>query len=118
MNQKIPDKLFFKIGEVAKLTGVEQHVLRYWEDEFEVLQPKKNKSGQRFYEKKDIELIFKIQRLLYLERYTIAGAKQKMKASKKKNSQLSLGFDRESYLEQKRDIISDLESILELLPED
>jgi DNA-binding transcriptional MerR regulator len=118
MNQKIPDKLFFKIGEVANLTGVEQHVLRYWEDEFEVLQPKKNKSGQRFYEKKDIELIFKIQRLLYLERYTIAGAKQKMKESKKKNSQLSLGFDRESYLEQKRDIISDLESILELLPED
>jgi len=84
MNQKIPDKLFFKIGEVANLTGVEQHVLRYWEDEFEVLQPKKNKSGQRFYEKKDIELIFKIQRLLYLERYTIAGAKQKMKSSKKK----------------------------------
>jgi DNA-binding transcriptional MerR regulator len=118
MNQKIPDKLFFKIGEVANLTGVEQHVLRYWEDEFEVLQPKKNKSGQRFYEKKDIELIFKIQRLLYLERYTIAGAKQKMKASKKKNLQLSLEFDRESYLEQKRDIISDLESILELLPED
>ena len=118
MNQKIPDKLFFKIGEVANLTGVEQHVLRYWEDEFEVLQPKKNKSGQRFYEKKDIELIFKIQRLLYLERYTIAGAKQKMKASKIKNLQLSLGFDRESYLEQKRDIISDLESILELLPED
>ena len=48
MNQKIPDKLFFKIGEVAKLAGVEQHVLRYWEDEFETLQPKKNKSGQRF----------------------------------------------------------------------
>ena len=118
MNQKIPDKLFFKIGEVANLTGVEQHVLRYWEDEFEVLQPKKKKSGQRFYEKKDIELIFKIQRLLYLERYTIAGAKQKMKASKNKKSKLSLGFDRESYLEQKRDIISDLESILELLPED
>ena len=118
MNQKIPDKLFFKIGEVAKLAGVEQHVLRYWEDEFEVLQPKKNKSGQRFYEKKDVELIIKIQRLLYLERYTIAGAKQKMRESKKKNSQLSLGFDRESFLDQKRDIISDLESILEGLPED
>jgi len=118
MNQKIPDKLFFKIGEVAKLTGVEQHVLRYWEDEFEKLQPKKNKSGQRFYEKKDVDLIFKIQRLLYLERYTIAGAKQKMKESKKKNSQMSLGFDRESFLDQKKDIISDLESILELLPED
>ena len=117
MNQKIPDKLFFKIGEVAKLTSVEKHVLRYWEDEFEALQPKKNKSGQRFYEKKDVELIFKIQRLLYLERYTIAGAKQKIKESKKKNSQLSLGFDRESFLDQKRGIISDLESILELLDE-
>jgi len=118
MNQNIPDKLFFKIGEVARLAGVEQHVLRYWEDEFEALKPKKNKSGQRFYEKKDVELIFKIQRLLYLERYTIAGAKQKMRESKKKNSQLSLGFDRESFLEQKRDIISDLESTLELLPDD
>ena len=64
MNSKIPDKLFFKIGEVAKLAGVEQHVLRYWEDEFEALHPKKNKSGQRFYEKKDVELVLKIQRLL------------------------------------------------------
>ena len=118
MNQKIPDKLFFKIGEVAKLTGVEQHVLRYWEDEFDALQPKKNKSGQRVYEKKNIELIFKIKRLLYLERYTIVGAKQKMRESKRKNSQLSLGFDRESFLDQKRDIVSDLGSILELLPED
>ena len=117
MNPKIPDKLFFKIVEVATLAGVEQHVLRYWEDEFEALQPKKNKSGQRFYEKKDVELIFKIQRLLYLERYTIAGAQQKMRESKKKNSQLYLGFDRESFLEQKRDIISDIESILELLSE-
>jgi len=118
MNQKIPDKLFFKIGEVAKLAGVEQHVLRYWEDEFDALKPKKNKSGQRLYEKKDVELIFKIHRLLYLERYTIVGAKQKMRESKRNNSQLSLGFDRESFLDQKRDIISDLESILELLPED
>ena len=118
MNQKITDKLFFKIGEVAKLTGVEQHVLRYWEDEFDALQPKKNKSGQRVYEKKNIELIFKIKRLLYLERYTIVGAKQKMRESKRKNSQLSLGFDRESFLDQKRDIIYDLESILEFFPED
>jgi len=118
MNQKIPDKLFFKIGEVSKLAGVEQHVLRYWEDEFEALQPKKNKSGQRFYEKKDVELILKIQRLLYLERYTIAGAKKKMRESKKKSAQLSLGFDRELFLDQKREIVSDLESILDNLAED
>ncbi|SVD42388.1 uncharacterized protein METZ01_LOCUS395242, partial [marine metagenome] len=61
---------------------VEQHVLRYWEDEFEALQPKKNKSGQRFYEKKDVELILKIKKLLYLERYTIAGAKNKIKENR------------------------------------
>jgi DNA-binding transcriptional MerR regulator len=118
MNQKIPDKLFFKIGEVSKLAEVEQHVLRYWEDEFEALQPKKNKSGQRFYEKKDVELILKIQRLLYLERYTIAGAKKKIRESKKKSAQLSLGFDRESFLDQKSEIVSDLESILDFLAED
>jgi DNA-binding transcriptional MerR regulator len=118
MNSKIPDKLFFRIGEAAKLAGVEQHVLRYWEDEFEELQPKKNKSGQRFYEKKDLELILEIQRLLYLEKYTIAGAKIKMRENKKKSAQLSLGFDRESFIDQKRDIITDLESILELLKGD
>ena len=118
MNQKIPDKLFFKIGEVSKLAGVEQHVLRYWEDEFDALQPKKNKSGQRFYEKKDVVLILKIQRLLYLERYTIAGAKKKMREGKKKSAQLSLGFDRELFLDQKREIVSDLEFILDNLAED
>lgn len=118
MNSKIPDKLFFKIGEVAKFAGVEQHVLRYWEDEFKALQPKKNKSGQRFYDKKDFELVLEIQRLLYIEKYTIAGAKKKIKENKKKRSQLSLGFDHEVFKEQKKQIISDLESALELLPDD
>ena len=118
MNSKIPDKLFFKIGEAAKLAGVEQHVLRYWEDEFEGLRPKKNKSGQRFYEKKDIEVILNIQRLLHQERYTIAGAKKIMKSSGKKNSQLSLGFDRESFLDQKNEITSELQSILQTLEEE
>ncbi len=115
MSPKIPDKLFFKIGEVAELAGVEQHVLRYWEDEFETLRPKKNRSGQRLYEKKDVDLILEIQRLLYLEKYTIAGAKKRLKESKKKRSQLSLGFDRESFLDQKKKIISDLGSILKIV---
>ena len=60
MDPKIPDKLFFKIGEVAELAGVEQHVLRYWEDEFITLQPNKKRSGQRLYERKDVELILEI----------------------------------------------------------
>ena len=117
MNPKIPDKLFFKIGEVAELAGVEQHVLRYWEDEFETLQPNKNRSGQRLYEKKDVELVLEIQHLLYLEKYTIAGAKKKLKESRKKTAQLSLGFDRESFLDQKTKITSELESILEIIDE-
>ena len=115
MNSKIPDKLFFKIGEVAELAGVEQHVLRYWEDEFEMLQPNKNRSGQRLYEKKDVELILEIQHLLYMEKYTIAGAKKKLKENKKKTAQLSLGFDRETFLAQKKKIASELESILEII---
>ncbi|MDP6712123.1 MAG: MerR family transcriptional regulator [Nitrospinaceae bacterium] len=115
MSPKIPDKLFFKIGEVAELAGVEQHVLRYWEDEFDTLRPNKNRSGQRLYEKKDVDLILEIQRLLYLEKYTIAGAKKRLKESKKKKSQLSLGFDRESFLDQKKKIISELDSILKIV---
>jgi len=114
MNSKIPDKLFFKIGEVAELAGVEQHVLRYWEDEFETLQPNKNRSGQRSYEKKDVELVLKIQHLLYMEKYTIAGAKKKLKENKK-ITQLSLGFDRESFLHQKKKIISELKSVLKVI---
>ncbi len=115
MSPKIPDKLFFKIGEVAELAGVEQHVLRYWEDEFDTLRPNKNRSGQRLYEKKDVDLILEIQRLLYLEKYTIAGAKKRLKESKKKRSQLSLGFDRESFLDQKKKIILELDSILKIV---
>ena len=115
MSPKIPDKLFFKIGEVAELAGVEQHVLRYWEDEFDTLSPNKNRSGQRLYEKKDVELILEIQQLLYQDKYTIAGAKKKLKENRKKSTQLSLGFDRETFLSQKKKIVSELESILKFI---
>ena len=74
----IPDKLFFKIGEVAELAGVEQHVLRYWEEEIESLKPKKNKSGQRLYQKKDVEQVFEIKQLLFAEKFTGGGARIKM----------------------------------------
>ena len=111
----IPDKLFFKIGEVADLAGIEQHVLRYWEHEIESFKPKKNKSGQRLYQKRDVELIFEIKQLLYAEKFTIAGARKKLKQSKKKETQLDIGFDRESFVELKREIKRDLESILSTL---
>lgn len=73
----LPDKLFYKIGEVSKLTGVESYVLRYWETEFPFLKPRKNKSGQRVYIKKDLELIMQLKKMLYQERYTIEGVRKK-----------------------------------------
>jgi DNA-binding transcriptional MerR regulator len=73
----LPDKLFYKIGEVGRITGVETYVLRYWETEFPFLRPRKNRSGQRVYVKKDIELIMQIKKMLYLERYTIEGVRKR-----------------------------------------
>jgi DNA-binding transcriptional MerR regulator len=72
----IPDKLYFRIGEVAKLCGVEAYVLRFWETEFPQLRPNKSGTGQRLYRKRDVELALRIKRLLYSEGYTIAGARQ------------------------------------------
>lgn len=72
----IPDKLFFRIGEVARVSGIKQHVLRYWETEFPAIAPHKSGSGHRLYRRKDVELILEIKRLLYEERFTIEGARK------------------------------------------
>jgi len=74
----IPEKLFFKIGEVCELAGVQAHVLRYWETEFPTLAPQKNRAGQRTYRRRDVEMALRIKELLYDEQYTIAGAKKKL----------------------------------------
>jgi DNA-binding transcriptional MerR regulator len=74
----IPEKLFFKIGEVCDIAGVQAHVLRYWETEFPMLQPQKNRAGQRTYRRRDVEMALRIKELLYDEQYTIAGAKKKL----------------------------------------
>lgn len=74
----IPEKLFFKIGEVCELVGVQAHVLRYWESEFPMLSPQKNKSGQRSYRRRDVEIALRIKQLLYKEMFTIAGAIKKL----------------------------------------
>src|SRR6267154_4896242 len=73
---EIPDKLYFKIGEVSELLGVEAYVLRYWESEFPVLSPKKSGTGHRLYRRKDVELLLRIKHLLYEKRFTIEGARQ------------------------------------------
>ena len=72
----IPNKLYFKIGEVARLTGVKPYVLRYWETEFNGLGPKKSGTNQRQYRRKDVELVLEIKRLLYEKRFTIEGARK------------------------------------------
>jgi len=78
---EIPDKLYFKIGEVSELLGVEPYVLRYWETEFSALSPKKSGTGHRLYRRKDVELLLRIKHLLYEKRFTIEGARQSLQAT-------------------------------------
>ena len=73
------DKLYYRIGEVSRITGIKPYVLRYWESEFRWMSPAKSRSKQRLYRKKDIETILLIKKLLYEERFTIAGAKKRLK---------------------------------------
>jgi DNA-binding transcriptional MerR regulator len=80
---EIPDKLYFKIGEVSELLGVEPYVLRYWETEFPVLSPKKSGTGHRLYRRKDVELLLRIKHLLRDRRFTIEGARQTLQAEAK-----------------------------------
>lgn len=79
MDFQIPDKLYYKIGEVAKFTGVKTHVLRYWETEFKAIRPNKSRSNQRLYRKQDVELILHLKDLLYNQGFTIAGARKKLR---------------------------------------
>ncbi len=74
----VPGKLYYKIGEVCEIVGVQAHVLRYWETEFPGLTPPKSKGGQRTYRPRDIELLLQIRRLLYDEGFTIAGARKQL----------------------------------------
>lgn len=78
MQSRLPPKLYFRIGEVASLVGVEPHVLRYWEREFRTIRPTKSAKGQRVYSRRDVENLMRVRELLYQEGFTIAGAKKKL----------------------------------------
>jgi DNA-binding transcriptional MerR regulator len=80
---EIPDKLFFRIGEVSQLVGVEPYVLRYWESEFPGLAPKKSNTGQRMFRRKDVELLLNIKELLYEKKFTIEGARKALKSERR-----------------------------------
>ena len=88
----IPEKLYYRIGEVEAITEVPAYVLRYWESEFKLLRPKKNPAGQRLYRRRDLELVLRIKSLLYGERLTLEGAKKRLLAESRGASQMDLGL--------------------------
>ena len=107
--KELPDKLYFKVGEVSAIVGVPAYVLRFWESEFKKINPKRSSSGQRLYRKSDIELILKIKHLLYEKKFTIQGAKQhlKIKPDEKKEKPSTISLDEiRIKLKRIRDLIS------------
>ena len=115
LGQSIPDKLYYKIGEVGKITGVKPHILRYWESEFREIRPYKTRSLQRLYRKKDIEIVLKIKKLLYEDLFTIPGAKRKIKDSPNKAKQMELQFDKKAYKKIFMEIKRELKVITQTL---
>lgn len=119
MAQAIPDKLYFRIGEVADLTEVPAYVLRYWESEFNLLRPKKNPAGQRLYRKRDVELVLRIKSLLYDERLTLEGAKKRLLAESRGEVEPSDSEGRAAaYGEALKRVRGRLEAIRSLLTRD
>jgi DNA-binding transcriptional MerR regulator len=86
MDVAIPEKQYFKIGEVSEILDVEPYVLRYWESEFKILKPTRTRARQRLYHKRDLELLMEIKHLLYDEKFTIAGAKKRLQEMRKQMS--------------------------------
>ena len=113
----IPDKLYFKIGEVSKITAVKPYVLRYWESEFKIVNPLKSKSNQRVYKRRDVELVLEIRRLLYEEGYTLNGAKIKIREwlKTRSNLQLDIKFPDPRHTKTLKAIRDDLYSIKKIL---
>ena len=113
---KVPEKQIFKIGEVCEMLQLEPYVLRYWESEFEDLNPQKNAMGQRIYRPRDIETIYLIKKLLYEEGYTIVGARKQLKREiAKLNGSIDSSMDRDEVVQNLRKIRWELQEILTLL---
>jgi DNA-binding transcriptional MerR regulator len=113
-----PEKRYYKIGEVARITGVKPHVLRYWESEFRWMAPQKSRSKQRMYRRRDIDVVLLIRRLLHEERFTIAGARKKLGdlgiARALEAPQLDLGLEID-HIARYRRIRDELKAIRDLL---
>ncbi len=116
MAVRLPNKLYFKIGEVSRIVGVKPYVLRFWETEFDMLKPGKAPSRHRLYRKKDVELLLEIKRLLYAEGYTIDGARKKLKENKREErQQLRLPLSESLYRNTLIKIKKELESLHKIL---
>ena len=112
----IPERLYYKIGEVSEITGIEPYVLRYWESEFKIVSPSRTHSKQRLYRKKDLELILEIKKLLYEEKFTIAGAKKKLQKTKGlKTQQMKLELPEKKFREALIRVKKELEDLHGLL---
>jgi len=107
----IPDRLFFRIGEVCKIVGVETYVLRFWESEFPELAPQKSKAGHRVYKRKDVEMVLQIKDLLYNRGFTIAGARKQLTKSRRLQ-----GPEREKMLVDVREQLREILTLLQRKP--
>jgi len=115
---QLPDKLYFKIGEVADIAGVKPYVLRYWETEFSILKPGKTRSKHRLYRRRDVEMVLEIKRLLHQERYTIEGAKKRLKTlpqEERQRQQMALPLGERTYRNALARVKKDLESLYKML---
>ena len=116
MTPVLPEKIYFKIGEVSDIVGVEPYVLRYWETEFDLLKPSKAPSKHRLYKKRDVELLLDIKRLLYTEGFTIEGARKKLREVKKEEKdQLKLPLADQKYKSALIKVKKDLEALRKLV---
>lgn len=115
----IPERLFYRIGEVSALTGIQPYVLRYWESEFKLLRPKKNRGGQRVYRRQDLELVQRIKQLLYEERLTLEGAKKRLRQEiRGQGLQLELNMQGGQWNEVLRRVRGRLEGMRQILKGD
>ena len=115
----IPDRMYFRIGDVAEIAGVQPYVLRFWEKEFDFLSPIKNSAGQRLYRKGDVESVLLVKRLLYVERFSIEGAKKRIKELRKEGGLSSAKKERAMLDDHKieciRKVKDELEALLSLV---
>jgi DNA-binding transcriptional MerR regulator len=113
---KIPDKLYFRISEVGRLTALEPYVLRYWESEFKLIKPIRTKSRHRLYRRKDLEILFEIKKLLYEEQYTIAGAKKRLEEiAREEKRDLEVNPDENDYKKILHATLTELKALRKLL---